>query len=170
MAGPRQPTKLVQLKGAKHFTKQELAARLAAEVQPCTDDMTAPAYLTAAQKKKFDKLADQLQKIEIMGETDVDTLARFVVAQDLYEDAVKDLRKFRKAMPKDDSAETLLAWATAMEKLDKRVDRYAKQAQALARDLGLTISSRCKLQVPAPKDDGKPKNKFAQFTKVAGAE
>ena len=51
----------------------------------------------------------------------------------------------------------------------KLQDRYFKQASALARDLGLTISSRCKLVVPA-KDEEPKVNKFAQFRKAAGDE
>ena len=57
-----------------------------------------------------------------------------------------------------------------MEKLDKRQDRFFKQASTMARDLGLTISSRCKLQVPV-KEEEKPVNKFARFGgKAAGSE
>ena len=85
MAGPRQPTALLMAKGKKHFTKAEIKERLASEVQPCTEDIVAPAFLTTVQKKEFDKLAGQLQKINIMGETDVDALARYITAQSLYE-------------------------------------------------------------------------------------
>ena len=92
MAGQRQPIELVIANGKKNLTKAEIEERRAAEVQPCTDEIVAPSYLTATQKKRFSKLADQLQKIKIMGETDCDTLARYVTAQELYEQAVKDLR------------------------------------------------------------------------------
>ena len=100
MAGPREPIALVQAKGKKHLTKAEIAERQASEVQPCTDEIVAPSYLTAAQRKQFDKLAGQLQKIKIMGETDVDALARYITAQSFYEQAVKDLRDLNKRKPK----------------------------------------------------------------------
>ena len=105
MAGQRQPIGLVQANGRKHLTKEEIRKRTAEEVQPCTDGIEAPSYLTAAQKKQFDKIAGQLQKIKIMGETDVDALARYITAQSLYEAAVKELRQLAKDRPKDKEAE-----------------------------------------------------------------
>lgn len=176
MAGQRQPTQLVLAKGKKHFTEDELAERLAREVQPCTDGIEAPRYLTAKQKKQFDKLAEQLKKIKIMGETDVDALARYVTAQALYEDAVKELRKLDKDRPKDRDAEgyyrDLEIWSALYDLAIKRQDRYFKQSQTAARDLGLTISSRCKLQVPVPKTGAPKENKFSKFAvvKAVGSE
>jgi P27 family predicted phage terminase small subunit len=162
MARPRQPISLLEAKGKKHLTKAEKEERQATEVQPCTDDIKAPAYLTAAEKKRFDKLAAQLQKIKIMGETDVETLARYVTAQGLYEQAVKDLRQVHKERPKKADADEILGWTAALEKLDKRQDRYFKQAQTAASKLGLTITDRCKLVAPV-KAEKPAENKFAKF-------
>jgi P27 family predicted phage terminase small subunit len=164
MARPRQPLAVVQANGKKHLTKEEIAEREASEVQPCTDEIEAPKYLTATQRKLFDKLAKQLQKIKIMGETDVDALARYVIAQELYEQAVKDLRTAQKSQPKasDATAEDMAVWASMMNVLDKRQDRYFKQLHTAATALGLTISSRCKLVVPV-KDEPEKVNRFAKF-------
>ena len=164
MARPRQPIDLIVAKGKKNLTKAEIEERRSSEVQPCTDDIAAPSFLTASQKKRFDKLAYQLQKIKIMGETDVEVLARYVTAQEHYEQAVKDLRDVQRQKPKGEEAtvESLVAWADMLEKLDKRLERYFKQAQTAASALGLTISSRCKLQVPVKEEQPKV-NKFAQF-------
>jgi hypothetical protein len=41
----------------------------------------------------------------------------------------------------------------ANNKKDGSSEQLAKQAQASARDLGLTISSRCKIEVPQPPED-----------------
>ena len=173
MAGPRQPIELIIAKGKKNLTKQEIAERRASEVAPATDDITPPSYLTAAQKKHFDKLAGQLQKIRIMGETDVDTLARYVVAETQFQDAVKEARNLEKDRPKDREApdyyKNLETWGILNELNDKRQERYFKQASTLARDLGLTISSRCKLVVPKTEDEAPKVNKFAKFGgKAAG--
>lgn len=164
MAGSRQPIDLVIAKGKKNLTKAEIEERRSSEVQPCTDNIVAPSYLTAAQKKRFDKLAGQLQKIKIMGETDCDTLARYVIAQECYEQAAKDLRAIQRQRPKGETAtvEAMVAWAEMLEKIDKRLERYFKQAQTTASALGLTITSRCKLQVPV-KDEPVKVNKFAAF-------
>ena len=172
MAGQRQPIELVIANGKKHLTKDEIAQRRAVEVQPCTDDLSPPSYLTAAQKTKFTKLVAQLCKIKIMGETDTDAVARFVTSQTLYELAVKDLRDVQKQRPKDMAPESLAVWAAMLDRLDKRVARYFNQAQSAARDLGLTISARCKIQVPTSDEPEKPVNKFTRFSnlKAAGAE
>ena len=148
MARPREPISLIEAKGKKHLTKAEIAGRRASEVQPRTEGIEPPPYLTAAQKKHFVKLADQMVKIKVMGETDCDTLARYVTAESMYQAAVKDLREVQKQRPKDADAKLLMAWAAMVEKLDKRQERFFKQASTMARDLGLTISSRCKLVVP----------------------
>ena len=172
MAGARKPTALVIATGAKHLTKQEIADRLAAEVAPCTDDLTPPAFLTCTEKKRFTKVADQLAKLKIMGETDTDTLARFIVAQTHYEKAVKELRAAEKLKPDSDDPErkleSMVVHAALLDKLDKRVDRYFKQATAAATALGLTISARCKLVVPKAAEEAPKQNKFARFNQGAG--
>lgn len=178
MAGPRKPM-LLNLangeNGGKHWTKDEIQERLDSEVQPVEDEIAAPSFLTAKQKKEFDRIAAQLQKLKIMGETDCDTLGRYIVAQDLYAQAVKDLRAIRKLRPKDDddparALENAVAWADMLNTLDKRCDRYFKQATTAAAALGLTISSRCKLVVPVKNEEPK-QNKFNRFNpgKAAGS-
>lgn len=174
MAGPRKPMLLNLATGGKNWTKDEIQERLSSEVQPVTDGIAAPSFLTVKQRKEFDRIAAQLQKLKIMGETDCDTLGRYVVAQDLYAQAVKDLRDIRKLQPKDGdnpvrALENAIAWANMLDKLDKRCDRYFKQATTAANALGLTISSRCKLVVPLKEETPKA-NKFAQFGKAAGNE
>jgi P27 family predicted phage terminase small subunit len=166
---------LIIAKGKKHLTKAEIEARQSEEVSPCTDDLTPPAYLTAAEKRRFKKLADQLDKIKIMGETDVETLARYVSAQTLYEKATKDLRKLDKEKPergdydnRDDYIVMYDIWTKACENAVKLQDRYFKQATASARELGLTISSRCKLVAPAAAEPP-PENKFSKFRMIGGA-
>lgn len=168
MAGQRQPIELVIANGKKNLTKKEIHDRLNSEVKPCTDEIAAPSYLTAAQKKDFDKIAAQLEKLGIMGETDCETLARYVTAQSLYEQAVKDLRAIHKQRPKDMDVEALVLWADMLDSLDKRIDRYFKQATAAASKLGLSITDRCKLVVPAAPETPKA-DKFSKFNMGAGS-
>lgn len=175
MARPRQPVELIIANGKKHLTKDEIKERRASEVAPCTDDLSPPSYLTATEKKRFTKLAEQLNKIKIMGETDVETLARYVSAQSLYEQATKDLRKLEKERPKESDYKesesyyfSLEIWTKACESTAKRQDRYFKQAQTAAASLGLTISARCKLVTPV-KDEAPPTNKFSKFRAIGGA-
>lgn len=164
MAGSKKPILLNLATGGKNWTKAEIEERLSSEVQPVTDGIAAPPYLTAKQKKQFNTIADQLQRIGIMGETDCDTLARYIIAQGLYEQAVKDLRQTQKDRPKDATLRAMAGWADLLNYMDKRQDRYFKQAQTAAAALGLTISSRCKLAVPKGAEGPKP-NKFSKFGK-----
>lgn len=174
MAGQRQPIELLEAKGKKHLTKAEKEERRLRELKPRTDEITPPTYLTAKQKKEFTKIAAQLQKLNIMGETDVDALARYVTAQELYEQAVKELRKLAKDRPKkeDDPKSyyaNMDAYYVLLESAEKRQDRYFKQAQAAAGALGLTISSRCRLVAPVVEE--KPKeSKFDKFRTAAGSK
>jgi P27 family predicted phage terminase small subunit len=155
MAKPREPIELIEAKGAKHLTKAEKEARRSGEIKPIAENISPPPFLSAKQKKSFMVYAEQLHKLEILGETDVDALARYVVSSDLYIAAVKKLRKNE---VKNDP-ELLEQWS-------KLEDRYCKQCRALANDLGLSISSRCKLVVPKPPEP-KRRNKFEQFEKRA---
>ena len=155
MAGQRLPLEVVQARGSKHLTKAEIQERQEREIKPITDDIIAPDYLTKKQKVTFNKLASQLEKLKIMGETDVDALARYIVANDSYVHATKQLRK---SEVKNDPMK-YEAWSKIQE-------RNFKMVRASANDLGLSISSRCKLVVPGPNKEDKPKeNKFAKFEK-----
>ena len=168
MAGPRQPIQLVVAKGKKNLTKKEIAERLDTELAPITDDLSAPTYLTAAEKKRYEKIAVQLDKLGILGETDTETLARYVTAQSQYEKITKELRTVLNNSPNitdPDYYIKLEAWIETQESLSKLQNRYFTQAQTAASALGLTISSRCKLI--APKVDDTPKvNKFKKFEVV----
>ena len=167
MARPRQPVELVMSKGSTHLTKADINTRTQREVKPCADNITPPSYLTATQKKHFRDIAGKLERIGIMGETDEEALARYIIAEELYRQAVKDNRDFRKRSKMPDDAAGAIEYAEMLDKMDKRIDRYFKQAHAAASALGLTISSRCRLVVP--KADEEPKtNRFAQFERAAG--
>lgn len=162
MAGPKKPMMLNLATGGKHWTKEQIAERLRTEVHPVAEGIEAPTFLTAKQKKEFDKIAAQLERLGVMGETDCTTLAQYVVAQELYVQAVKDIRAMQKQKPKDMAPADISAWAGALTALDKRCDRYFKQALTAASALGLTISSRCKLVVPIKEEEPK-QNKFKKF-------
>lgn len=154
MGGQRIPLEVIQARGKKHLTKAEIKERQDREIKPISDNIVAPTYLTKVQQKEFYKISEQLTKLKILGETDVDALARFIIANDLYTNAVKQLRKTEVKNDPD-----------LFDKWSKIQDRYFKQCRTSANDLGLSISSRCKLVVPETKKDEKPANKFAKFEK-----
>lgn len=154
MAGQRQPIELVVAKGAKHLTKDEIEKRRKSEVGPLEGDIAPPAYLTKKQKAEFNSIAAKLKDLKIMGETDVDALARYVVANTFYINAVRKLRS--KEVRED--PELFGSWLKIQEKL-------FNQCRASANDLGLSISSRCKLVVPASDKPPEKTNKFKKFEK-----
>lgn len=154
MARPRQPVKLLEFKGKKHLTKEEIRQREADEVKPVPKGIKPPAYLSESQKKLFRKLAKQLSKLEIMGETDNDALARLVIAQERFEEA-------NEIMNKVDFFDDEKQYEVASRVYAKRLDELRK----LASDLGLTISSRCKLVVPKVPEK-KTENKFSRFNRA----
>ena len=158
MSGPRQPIELVVAKGAKHLTKAEIDSRRKSEIAPLDGDLTPPSYLSKKQTQEFVKIADQLKRLKIMGETDVDALARYVVANSLYIETVKKLR--RKEV-KDNPF--------IFEKWLKMQDKVFRQARVAASDLGLTISSRCRLIVPEVNKPPEKTNKFQKFQKRTAA-
>lgn len=172
MPKQREPIDLLLAKGRKHLTKEEIRLRKLEEVAPIRDDVVPPAFLTAKQKSKFRILAAQLDKLRILGETDCDALGRYVEAESAYETETKTLRKLQKQQPDYDSFDqpkdyyaALRDWNETVESVSKRQNRNFTQAQAAARELGLTISSRCRLVVPQAEEEP-PENKFAKFRKA----
>lgn len=149
MARPRQPIELVALKGKKHLTKAEIEERKESEVKAKSDKVRAPAYLPADLKKEFNKIAKELLSIEIITNLDIDALARFIIAKKLYLEISMKLLENPKILLED-------------EKILNQQDKLFKQCRSAATDLGLTISSRCKLVVPK-KEENKKDNKFAKF-------
>ena len=123
MGRNKQPIELVIANGKKHLTKEEINFRRESEVKPITDNIEAPSYLTAKQKKEFNNIANKRKK-EV--QSDVDTLFK---------------------------------WSNLQ-------DKFFKQCRTCASDLGLTISSRCKLVIPEIKKEAPKENKFKKFEKV----
>ena len=157
MAGARQPIDLVIAKGKKHLTKKEIAERKAKEVVVPFVDVEAPDYLTAKQKEKFNDLAYKLVKINLVTELDVDLLGRYIVAHDLYLYYTAQLTRLLKRCGGD---------YKAVEDLQKFQNQAFNQATTSAKELGITPSSRCRIEVPI-KEETPKQNKFNKFRGVA---
>lgn len=127
-----------------HMGKAERAEREAREVKvDKIKKMQAPVYLPDSLKPEFSTLSQLLIKSELLSRLDQDALARYVMAQSAWSAAHE---KARDALDTDDPKEAG-SWA-------KIANTYFLQARASANDMGLTISSRCRLEVPqAPKEE-----------------
>ena len=154
MARPRQPIALVQAKGAKHLTKSEIAKREAEELSvPTPSVVHPPDYIADAPKlvEEFNDIAEKLIALKILTELDADSLARYLLAKQNY---LQYTSLLNSAIRKNKVAE--------MATIQTMQDKAFKQVRAAASDLGLTISSRCRLVVPqAPEPK---KNKFSRFS------
>ena len=100
---------------------------------------------------------------------DCDVLARYIRAETEYIKVTKQLQKIKflpdkKSMVTEDAQ--LAEQYAQYNYLSKIQNRLMKACNENARELGLTISSRCKLVIPKEKDD-KPENKFMKHTKRA---
>ena len=173
MAGrPRKPVAI----NKKHFTREEREQREAEELQVPFTDVEPPEYLSAKQKKEFNEYAEKLVALGIFTELDVDCLAQFCIAKDLYIGYSKQVKKVL------DKANTVHKWSVVdelavncetqedliqlLEKIIRRQrgeditvlmnlqDKAHKQCLACAKELGLTITSRLKMAIPpAPEED-----------------
>ena len=151
MAGARQPIELIKAKGNKHLTKKEINDREKSEIKAPCDKITPPSFLSKDQKKKFVLIADQLQEIGIMSNLDCDILSKFVVASDMYEYLTE--RLFDEETRSD---------IFELEKVVNLQDKYYKQCLSISKELGLTISSRCKLVMPKKEEKENPLIKVLQ--------
>ena len=156
MAGARQPIDLVVAKGKKHLTKAEIEERKAKEIKVPFNDITAPEYLNEKQVEKFNDLAYKLRYINLVTELDIDLLGRYIVAHDLY---LFYTSKLTKALKKKDFNYSEVA------EYQKFQDKAFNQATICARELGITPSSRCRIEVPI-KEEAPKQNKFNKFRGV----
>ena len=148
MAGQKQPVDLVIANGKKHLTKEEIEQRKSQEIKADSDNIVAPSYLTKKQIEKFNYYVEELLKVKIIANLDTETLARQVVTEFQFEAVAKKLRQANILDPD-------------YEKLLVAYDKLFKMCRQGASDLGLTVSSRCKLVIPQPEE--KPKNKFKEY-------
>lgn len=163
---PKQPISLIIAKGKKHLTKEEIAQRQESEIKVKHTDVKVPEYLSEREKEEFWKIAKILLDIGIMTELDEECLAHYLIANSNY---IQYTKKIRELNNKILNAKRADAKKKAESEIDTYLiyqDRALKQCRACANDLGLSISSRCKLVMPPSKETPK-ENKFAKF-KVVG--
>lgn len=177
MAGrPREPVDLLVAKGKKHLSKDEIEQRKNEEVDVPFVDVKPPKYLKGKKRiNEFNHYASMLVQIGIFTELDVDVLAKYIIAKELYISYTNELEKviekqvilnkwdvLEEIVFRGDSEEDLrdlLERILRRQKGDDATvlmnlqDKAFKQCLACAKELGLTITSRCKLVVPQPPED-----------------
>lgn len=153
MAGKRQPTDVVLANGRKHLSKTEEAERRAGEVK-VSPAKTAkpPKWLPEGLRKDFRAVGKRLIAAGIYTDLDADTLARYLIAQSEYLMATSHVHK---AYQERDPEE--------VEDWSRIQDRHFKQARNCANDLGLTVTSRCRLVVPESRQETEDSNPLLQL-------
>lgn len=139
MPGPRQKLSVLEANGRKHLSKAEKAERAAREVElPKPAKMKVPRWLPEHLKADFRALAKELLAADMgAAQLDRDTVGRYLVAQHQFTAAC---RMVQDALDQEDP-DLVNAWSRAQK-------TYFEQARACANDLGMTITSRCRLVVP----------------------
>ena len=153
MAGKRQPTDVVLANGRKHLSKTEEAERRAGEVK-VSPAKTAkpPKWLPEGLRKDFRAVGKRLIASGLYTELDADTLGRYLIAQSEYLMATSHVHK---AYQERDPEE--------VEDWSRIQDRHFKQARNCANDLGLTVTSRCRLVVPESRQETEDSNPLLQL-------
>lgn len=139
MPGPRQRLAVLEAGGRKHLSKAEKAQRAAQEVDlPKPKTMRVPKWLPEYLRADFRALAKELLSADMgAAQLDRDTVGRYIVAQHQFTAAC---RQVQDALDQQDP-ELAGKWTRIQE-------AYFKQARSCANDLGMTITSRCRLVVP----------------------
>ena len=158
MPGPRQPTDLIVATGKKHLSEAEEAERRRREPKVETPKTAKPPKwlndLPDAEqiKKDFRRIGKQLIAAGIYTELDADMLGRYLVAQHEWLKATQNVQAELEA----GNLKEAEGWA-------QKQDRYFKQAQNCAKNLGLSVVDRCRLAVPeSAKQETKDSNPFLQ--------
>ena len=142
---------LLQAKGKTHLTKEQIEERKNSEISVDFIDIQAPKQLSKKLQKEFLEIANKLVAIGIFTELDEDNLARYLLARESY---FKYFKLLNDATKDGD--------IKGMELYMHMQNKFFTQCRASANDLGLTVTSRCKLVVPkAPAEE--EKNPFEDF-------
>lgn len=156
MSGQRQPTDLVLARGRKHMTRAEEEERREREVRvPPSVKAKPPKWLPKDLHKPFREIGKGLIEVNLYTDLDADTLGRYLVARHEWLVATQEVERAMARPVRD--ADELDRWGRIQE-------RYFKQARACACDLGLTISSRCRLVLPPTEtrgQDGEGEDEFS---------
>ncbi len=151
MGRANQPIELLLAKGnVSHLTKAEIKARQEQELKANSEKcLIPPKFLSKKLKNRYIELATELNELEILTNLDVNALAFYIINETKYQEISK---KIIKAEVGTEEYEILL----------RQQEKLHKMLRASASDMGLTITSRCKLVVPKASED-KSKNPFLEL-------
>ena len=139
MPGKRQPTEVLEAGGRKHLTEAEKDARRDREVHvPPPEDVVPPRWLPKKLHEEYREIGEILRTAGLYAELDRDVLGQYFLARDRWLQADKLAAK---AIRDKDEA-LAQKWAGTQ-------NTYFRQARQCAESMGLSVSARCRIVVPA---------------------
>lgn len=156
-----QPRKLTCLSTGK-IGKAERASREAQEskLKVSRADLTAPPdFLSESAQAEFMRVVRESEAIGIIDNLDLTVLALYANAWDEYIRCTEYIREHGPTVVQataNGDKEVISPWVNAQEK-------YAKQIFTCSSKLGLAVTDRLKLVVPAAEEA--PENKFLKYAK-----
>ena len=162
----KMPIAVILAKGNKaHLSKAEILEREQNEIKAPSDVIQIPGCLkTKKLKDRFNFIVEQLIDLNLMSNLDVDCIVRYINAESEYEQVTAKINK-TSIMVEGINENGVMDYVVnkEYERLVILQDKVFKQARASASDIGLTITSRCKLVVPK---SVKEENKNDYFSKL----
>ena len=161
MAGRRQPTTLVEAKGRKHLTQAEADGRRDREVHvPPPELASPPKWLPKRLHREFQEVGEILLAAGLYAELDRDVLGQYFLSQERW------LKADKKAAGAIQAGDEKLAreWTGVQ-------GTYFRQARQCAEAMGLSVTSRCRIVVPAAVVNaaGGPADEADEFTRMLQA-
>lgn len=104
---------------------------------PAPKQIRCPSEVPEGLKKKWKELAKELADLGLFSRLDYDTLTRYVLSQAQWHNATAQVAKYMSRKDVEGASD----WASLQ-------DKFYKQARNAANDMGLTVTSRCKLVIP----------------------
>lgn len=139
MPGKRQPTNLLEANGRKHLTRAEADERRDQEVYvPPPEQVSPPQWLPKRLHKEFREVGEILLAAGLYAELDRDVLAQYFLSRDRW---IKSDKKAAAAIQAGDEKKAR-EWTGVQ-------GAYFKQARQCAESMGLSVTSRCRIVVPA---------------------
>ena len=139
MSGKRQPVEVLQANGRKHLTNEEIEQRLDQEVHiSAPDAVVPPKWLLKKHHAEFIEIGTILLNAGLYTDLDRDILAQYFVCRDGW---IKAEKHAAKAI-REHNGESAKTWSGVQAS-------YFKQARQCGEALGLSVTSRCRLVIPA---------------------
>lgn len=154
MSRRKEPIELVELKKTNHLTRAQKEQRRREQIDTGAASSEPPDYLTASQKRLYVSYAEPLIKLGIFADIDSWTLASYCIAFEQWKKLVKNVERFKIDTEDEDNIKRY-------KLLNIEQNRWFSECRQCANDLGLNITSRCRLAVPEVEDE--PVNKFEKF-------